>query len=402
MSALYLYDDARAREFEPFSLTRPVSELVAGAELTRRRWELCAGTRATAFIAGEQLRDFEEFDAPRSAEPEETIPAGSIVANSRCVISLGARLGSTASTWLCAGAVAAVRLTRAIRARELGDGSGALAGLAALAADGPRAEVSGRWLTNVWDLIAQLAAQLTDDITVMAERVDRTTPPGTLGSWPALVEPGATIEPNVIFDTSAGPILVRAGATVAAFTRLVGPCHVARGATVLGDRVANCSIGESCKVRGEISTSVMLGHSNKGHTGFVGHSYMGRWVNLGSGSTTSNLKNTYGTVQLWTPRGMTDSGQQFLGTMFGDHVKTGIGTMLSTGTVLGAGASIHGAGMPPRVVPPFAWGDRPPYAAYDLDRFLEVAGRVAQRRGVALTARQLRQLASAHGNRWSA
>ena len=97
-----------------------------------------------------------------------------------------------------------------------------------------------------------------------------------------------------------------------------------------------------CKVRGELSNTIFLGYSNKGHDGFVGHSYLGRWVNLGAGTITSNLKNTYGTVSLWTPDGVRDTGLQFLGTLFGDHVKTGIGLRLTTGTVLGAGANVYG------------------------------------------------------------
>src|SRR5204863_9771343 len=101
-------------------------------------------------------------------------------------------------------------------------------------------------------------------------------------------------------------------------------------------------------------------YANKGHEGFVGHSYLGKWVNLGAGTTTSNLKNTYGTVSLWTPSGTRNTGLQFLGTLFGDHVKTGIGLRLSTGTVIGTGANVYDA-MPPKAVAPFAWGSGAPY-----------------------------------------
>src|SRR5206468_4782332 len=138
-----------------------------------------------------------------------------------------------------------------------------------------------------------------------------------------VVVKGATIEPQVVFDASAGAIYVGAGTTVHAFTRLVGPCYIGRDSVILGDRVGICSIGDHCKVRGEMSNTIMVGHANKGHDGFVGHSYMGRWVNLGAGTITSNLKNTYGPVTLWTPSGMRDTGMQFLGTLFGDHAKTG-------------------------------------------------------------------------------
>jgi hypothetical protein len=97
-----------------------------------------------------------------------------------------------------------------------------------------------------------------------------------------------------------------------------------------------------------------------------------------------------------------ETGQQFLGTFFGDHSKTGIGTMLTTGCVIGAGASIFGAKMPPKVIPPFAWGDGKPYDTYDITKFLTVAERAMARRQVVLGENARKQLADAHKKRWSA
>jgi len=170
----------------------------------------------------------------------------------------------------------------------------------------------------------------------------------------------------------------------------------------MGDRVGASSIGAGSKIRGELSVSIVLGQCNKGHEGFVGHSYLGRWVNLGALTTTSNLKNTYGSVQMWTPSGIRDSGQHFLGTLFGDHVKTGIGLMLSTGTVIGAGANVYGAHVPPKAVAPFSWGDCEPYVEYDLERFLVTVERVMERRQVALSKNARAQLSAAHKARWKA
>jgi hypothetical protein len=110
-------------------------------------------------------------------------------------------------------------------------------------------------------------------------------------------------------------------------------------------------------------------------------------VNLGANTVTSNLKNTYGTVALWTPDGVRDTGLQFLGTLFGDHAKTGIGLRLTTGCVVGAGANVMDA-MPPKVVPPFSWGSRAPYALFAMDKFLETAARMMSRRHVSLDADQ--------------
>ena len=146
--------------------------------------------------------------------------------------------------------------------------------------------------------------------------------------------------------------------------------------------------------------SVFIGHANKGHDGFVGHSILGRWVNLGAGTITSNLKNTYGTVAMWTTDGIRDTGLQFAGTFFGDHAKTGIGLRLTTGCVIGAGANVMDA-MPPKAVAPFAWGARAPYATFDDVKFLETAERVMARRGTVLDERHRAHLGrvKAHAER---
>ena len=390
MSAPYLWDDARARGFAPFSLTRPAGELRAGAVLGRERWERLLGASAAGFVAAPHLADFEEPGAPRAAT---SAPSGAVLVNARCLPALGRRAAADAATWTCGGRVAAVRLARDVGADELR----ALEGLESLAADGPGVEVEGRWLDEVWELVGCLNDQLAADVRALAAELDLVDPPaGTtvLGGHEVLIERGATVEPLVVLDATAGPILLREGSTVSSFTRLVGPAHLGAHSTILGGRVANASIGEWCKVSGEVSTTIFHSYANKGHEGFVGHSVIGRWANLGAGTTTSNLKNTYGPVQLWTPDGLRETGLQFLGTLLGDHAKTAIGTRLNTGTVIGAAANVFGAAMPGKMVPPFAWGGDG--ATYDAARFLEVAERVMARRGVRLGEAARRQLAAAH------
>ncbi|HET7458254.1 MAG TPA: putative sugar nucleotidyl transferase [Gemmatimonadaceae bacterium] len=395
---LYLYDDARARAFEPFALTRPAGELRAGAEIVRRRWERALGARAAGFIGAPHLATFEELDAPPAAG--ETLPAGAIIANSRCIPSLRHSAEPASGVWWCDGRVAAVRLPAPLEVAPLADGVVALEAIAPPSSHASRGgAMHGWWADEVWHYLRDLSAQLADDVPHLAATLELDEIPAhatTLGEHAVHVERGATIEPFVVLDATAGPILVRRGTVVQSFTRIAGPCYVGEGSTIVGDRVSGCSIGDVCKVRGEISASIVLGHTNKGHDGFVGHSYLGRWVNLGAGTTTSNLKNTYGAVALWTPDGVRDTGMQFLGTLFGDHAKTGIGLRLTTGTVVGAGANIYGSQMPPKAVPPFAWGDGAPYDSYAIDKFVRVAERAMSRRHVALGDGARRTLAVAH------
>lgn len=407
MTSLLFYDDAKAREFAPFTLTRPVSQLVAGALKTSDRWALISGSPAAGFIADGSLRDFDEEGSPACISSEADIGIGSILINSRFIPKAGGRelfSDSAHNIWHGNGKVCAIRITNDTDIRAvfplLLNGSIMLEDVATQSHTNP-AELEGRWINEVWDFLDTLSAQLIEDIYAISadsttftavsdysDNVKSSTAYHTIGSHQLFVEEGATVEPYVIFDLSAGPVMIKKGATVSAFSRVVGPCFIDRDAAILGEMVANCSIGPKSKIRGEISSSIILGFSNKGHAGFVGHSYLGKWVNLGAGTTTSNLKNTYGTVQLWTPTGIRDTSLQFIGTLFGDHVKTGIGTMLNTGTVLGCGANIYGAVMPPKYVPPFSWGDGEPYGQFDIDKFVNVARKVMIRRSVELSSKQ--------------
>ncbi|CAA9330405.1 MAG: Sugar-phosphate nucleotidyl transferase, partial [uncultured Gemmatimonadaceae bacterium] len=349
------------------------------------------GVRAAGFLGAPHLDRFAELDAPPAARG--VLPAGAIVVNARCIPRLAAGPGAHDAGvlhWRCGGRTAAIRLETAWPVADFLARVDAHEALDALA---PRdaQEIDGRWLDEVWSLVADLGAQLADDIPLLAAGLDLLPAAAlaplvhVIGPPAALhVEAGATVEPFAVFDTTLGPVLVRRGATVHAFTRVVGPCYVGEHSSVAADRISGCSIGERCRVHGEISATVVLGHANKSHDGFVGHSYLGRWVNLGAGTTTSNLKNTYGTVALWTPSGVRDTGLQFLGSLLGDHAKTGIGLRLTTGSVVGAGANVYGSEMPGKHVPPFSWGEAPSLGAYRLDKLLDVTARAMARRDVAL------------------
>jgi len=409
VTGLYFYDDGQARTFEPFASTRPVSEMVAGVASIRERWQMALQPSGRAFfLAGDRHLAFEEPGAATAASGR--IPAGSIIANARCApmipadISRAAQRAATCSVWRSGTRLAAIRTRGPIDAAALTDGSLALEDLQA--GTGAIADVHGWWLDEVWDFIRLLPEQLASDIEQLGAQSGmdsryRGVPAQAiqLGTNRVLLD-DVQIEPHVILDASVGPIMIKRGSHVHAFTRINGPCYIGEDVTVLGGEITGCSIGNVSKVRGELNSTVFVGHSNKGHDGFVGHSYLGRWVNLGAGTITSNLKNTYGTVSLWTPSGVRDTGMQFLGTLFGDHVKTGIGLRLTTGTVLGAGANVYGE-MPPKVVAPFSWGGGTPYSMYRADKFVETAARMMARRHVELTDGARRHLTSVHAGRWT-
>jgi UDP-N-acetylglucosamine diphosphorylase/glucosamine-1-phosphate N-acetyltransferase len=388
--SLVFVDDAAARDFQPFALTRPCSELRAGALLVRQRWEAATGETTRGFVGAPHLTDFDEPGA--ASFVSGSLQAGCLLVNARCAVALTA-LPSDASAFSCAGRLAAVRLRVATDVNNvLRDGGR----IESFAGHEKPVEIEGKWIEQVWDLVRLLPELLMSDVSHLGASLEKADRPGltTVGPHPISIDRRATIEPMVYFDASAGPILVRRGATIQAFTRLVGPCVIGEDTIVNGGRITGSSIGDHCRVHGEVSTSVFTGHSNKGHDGFIGHSVLGRWVNLGAGTVNSNLKNNYSEVALWTPRGLERTGMQFLGAFLGDHAKTAIGTRLTTGAVIGTGANVYGKGITPRYVPPFAWG-LDESDVWELEPFLETAERAMKRRDVSLSEKARRQLTGA-------
>ncbi len=172
------------------------------------------------------------------------------------------------------------------------------------------------------------------------------------------IAPGVKIHPMVVIDAEHGPIYIDEGAEIHPFTRIEGPCYIGKKSILLG---AKCregnSIGPFCRVGGEVEESIIHGFSNKYHDGFLGHSYVGEWVNLGALTTNSDLKNDYSNVSVMLDgKRAIDTGSTKVGSLIGDHTKTSIGTLLNTGSYVGAMAIIMAAGKPlPKFIPSFAW-----------------------------------------------
>jgi UDP-N-acetylglucosamine diphosphorylase/glucosamine-1-phosphate N-acetyltransferase len=379
-----LFDDATGRTFEPFALTRPLGETRVGAMLVRERWARVLGLPATAFVSSANLAPFDEPGAPRSVR--KRIAAGTVLVNTRFLPALDSSIGPLAAgnAVRIGRGVAAVVLTEDLDASALSDGAFDLASLAKRGG-----LVTRGWrLDAAWDIVRLLPDMLAADAAVLARDIAAEPPAHVqvLGAHRLAVEPGAHLEPYVVVDTTAGDVVVRAGARVGAFARIAGPAVIGEHTQVAGGRYSCVSLGPQCRTCGEMSVVVMTGYANKGHDGFIGHSVIGRWANLGAGTITSNLKNSYGTVRVRDGHGEHDTGMQFLGSLIGDHAKTAIGTRLMTGTIVGAGANVFGDRSPGKHVPPLAWGDRAPFATYETDKFLDVARLVMKRRDVTLGA----------------
>ncbi|MCI0364528.1 MAG: hypothetical protein L0Y44_10380 [Phycisphaerales bacterium] len=262
-----------------------------------------------------------------------------------------------------------------------------------------RMEVAQRVLYRFpWDVLGCIAQTIPRDILTV--RIAEAQIPGdvaaVVGSHPIEIHPTARVYPNVTLDAERGPIVIHERATVRPGAILCGPCSIGPDATII-DRAhikANTVIGSWCKAGGEIGGTIFQGFSNKSHEGHLGDSWVGKWVNVGAGTTNSNLLNTYGEVVMrLEPSGpRLRTGMQFLGAIVGDHTKFAILTRIMTGTVIGTGSMIATTAPPPTCVPRFAWltDEASQGRTYRLEKFIDVARTVMARRNVAASEAYLK------------
>jgi len=205
-----------------------------------------------------------------------------------------------------------------------------------------------------------------------------------------------------------GPIYIGNKVHIKPPSIIEGPCFIGDRTLIDGAKIRpGTTIGKGCRIGGEVEASIFSDYSNKHHEGFVGHSFIGEWVNLGAGTTTSDLKNTYGTIKVHSPQSTVHSPQSIihskqidtrllkLGSFIGDHAKIGIGTLLNAGCVIGCFANIYGGSMMPEYIPSFTWGTHEELTEYNFEKALEVAKKVMARRKVKLTKEDEQRIRSA-------
>jgi UDP-N-acetylglucosamine diphosphorylase/glucosamine-1-phosphate N-acetyltransferase len=391
MSALRacLYEDHAVLDLEPLTLTRPAFDL------------LCGQTS----LAAKQFRVF-----PAAARGLLVRPHLAEVVRQR------ARLAVNDLAWLRAGPTVLVNGRWLPASAERADVSGPCLGLSddevayavverdALAdvpLDGleeqlrrwrrtlPCRPAGGRLVRHLWELVEGNGEQITRDWQSAVEPCVPSGCPAVVGPRDRLaIDPTAQLDPLVVADTTNGPVVIGRDAAVRAFTRLEGPCCIGPRTQVLGARVrAGTTLGPGCRVGGEVEASIIQGHSNKYHDGFLGHAYVGEWVNLGAGTQNSDLRNDYGEVRVMVDGRLVRTGRSKVGCFLGDHTKTGLGALLNTGTSAGVFCNLLPCGgYLPRHIPSFtACRDGALAENADLPGLLATAAQVMRRRGHELT-----------------
>ena len=386
--SLVLFEDRHWGALRPLTDLLPVPALAFGGSHLAARWRtevalplLAIEARAAALATWRERPAAEVAAAgPRPEGGDDEL----LVVNAAALPGswLDAVRGAGApALFTCCGRIAAARLPFALLRPGLGQGERFEDFLEGL--EVPRVALGLSFLAYPWHLIEENDSALAHDLAAgpfekrgEIHRLAALEAPDAIA-----VEQGARIEAGAVLDARGGPIRVGRGARVGAHTLVSGPCVIGAGSELLGGSVARSTIGPRCHIAGEVEASIWQGFGNKRHHGFVGHSVIGEWVNLGALTTTSDLKNNYGPVRVWAEGREIDSGLTKVGAFIGAHAKTGIGSLLPTGASVGTGSNLFGGGrFAPKYVPPFTWWDGAEPGEHRLDAFLATARHAMARR----------------------
>ncbi|MCL2417205.1 MAG: GlmU family protein [Bacteroidales bacterium] len=365
-----LFDDATTRSnLKPLTFTRPTADLRVGITTIREKWNSLLETE-TSTLTEKYLE--EKF--PTIKKANNVLIDGSVVPNCELVAEIKKLKANQALS--CGDIIVAYRMD----AEGLDNNSDeAFEHMEEIEFSGDLIKVG-----HLWDLYLLNDEMIRKDFARLVEgrksqKISKTNT--VIGDESQIfVEEGAKIE-GAILNAEKGPIYVGKNAEIMEGARIRGPFAMNENAVVkMGASIYGATtLGPYAKVGGEVENVVFIGYSNKPHDGFLGNSVIGEWCNIGAGTNSSNLKNTYDEIKLWSYTWETfeRTGQQFCGLFMGDHTKVAIQTTFNTGTIIGVGATIFGSGFQRNFIPSFTWGGK----QYDVSKVIEVAERVYERRG---------------------
>lgn len=375
---IILFDDPTIRQLLlPFTFTRPLADIRAGILTIREKWE--------RHLPGNYSYCTEPYLAgkfPCQIEKDSTYILGSVLPDVALIQALkNLKIGQALHSGL-----------QLIAFRGMASGIGDLMERASHSATQKvQLPVPPRMLQNTWQIFTENGVNIRQDFDLITK--GRKSQPITDKYTAVYAQHNVFIEENVtirasVLNAENGPIYIGANCEIGETSVIRGNNAICENSALsIGTQIrGDSTVGPFCKVGGEISNSVIFGYSSKAHDGFLGNSVLGEWCNIGAGTNTSNLKNTYKNVRIWSyaTERFDDTGRQFCGLMMGDHSKCGIDTMFNTGTVVGVSANIFGAGFTRAFIPSFSWGGAQGLTTYKLKDALEVMPKVLERRGKTL------------------
>jgi UDP-N-acetylglucosamine diphosphorylase/glucosamine-1-phosphate N-acetyltransferase len=391
-----VFEDAGVARLGPLTLTRPAFDLRCGARtLLERQLRLFRGVPCA--LVRPELAELCRLAHPELHLNDPTWPsngsAGPVVLiNARWLAPPTLSASETRSAGAEIGLVGEQVAYAIVPAGLAADAALPNLGwrLAEWKQELPRRQAGGAMLDYPWDLVERNVAALEEDYALDWAQRERVRMEGVSLLGPPerfVAHPEAHVEPLVLADTRNGPVLVDRAAVVQAGSRLEGPCYIGPHTHILAGRVRESSIGPQCRIGGEVEASIVQGFSNKAHDGFLGHSYLGEWVNFGAGTHTSDLRNDYGEVRVPLGGQLVATRLLKVGSFVGDHTKTCIGTLLNTGSAIGPfGQLVTPGTLLPRLLPAFCQVVRGHVSERtDLKQMFATAATAMGRRGRAWT-----------------
>ena len=380
---LCVFEDAAIKLLEPLTLTRPAFDVLCGASSLLEKQIRAADATEVAALVRPELADLCRIRHPNLIVNDLAWlgKAATVFVNARWLPGtfnvhqpcIGLARDQIAFAVLPAGV--SFELARSIE-DELDVWRGRL----------PCVEAGGTLFEYAWDVVERNPEALRQDVhefrrshgVMSTHALQIVGPPEDV-----VIAADVTIDPFVVADTRKGPVMIAHGAIVHPFSYLEGPCYIGPRTQIFGAKLRGGTLGVECRIGGEVEESIVHGYSNKYHDGFLGHSYVGEWVNLAAGTQVSDLRNDYGQIRPIVDGRPVKSGLNKLGTFIGDHTKTGLNTLINCGTMIGAFCNLLPTGTyAPPVIPSFCQARNGQIVErLDLRQLFTTADYVLRRRG---------------------
>ena len=375
--------DNKYLSFLPLTFTKPVAEIRMGILTNTERWKRMSSQNISYFSLPYLSEKF-----PTQIENSNVFVAGNIIPSYEFVEKVGLLKSSQALSYK--GKIIAFACDKEVASGIVAKANNFLTNpiFENIISQSDVINLTAE-INFLFDLFQKNKEVLMFDFQLLTKNrsSQKLSNTNTLIGENIFIEEGATVECSFL-NAKEGPIYIGKNAEVMEGAMIRGGFSLGEGSIVkMGTKVYGATtVGLFCKIGGEVSNSILNNYTNKGHDGFLGNSILGDWCNLGADTNTSNLKNNYGNIKVWSYAGQNfvDTKLQFHGLVMGDHSKCGINTMFNTGTVVGVSANVFGGEFPLKFVPSFSWGGGENFATYNFEKACETAQAVMQRRGASL------------------
>jgi UDP-N-acetylglucosamine diphosphorylase/glucosamine-1-phosphate N-acetyltransferase len=388
-----IFEDKLVDNFYPLTLSHPVYDLLCGIKILREKILRYFPNNEYSLFCREYLKDTVKQNNP-GIKVNELADDNYLFINGRALIDevFQETLGKDSAERIFIKDD--ILIAAKISAKRIGKIKSEISELIDVSSfDGVTAEkVEVDTVDYIWDLIRINGSQIKEDFKLInspgiSEEARLFRAAHLINKDDVIIEAGTVIKPGVVIDASNGPIYIGKNVEIFPNSVIEGPVYIGDNTKIKSCAIIseNVSIGKVCKIGGEVEDSIIMSYSNKQHAGFLGHSYLGNWVNLGADTNCSDLKNNYGTIKVKLRDKQIDTGLQFLGLIMGDHSKSAINSMFNTGTIAGFSCNLFGAGFPEKFIPSFSWGGKDNLEIYDVNKSIDTAKKVMQRRKINMS-----------------